>query len=119
HLGHQQQHPPGVRVTWNTMGRGGRHDLDHASVRQASVHCGHYPGPIVRLYGSLAMSLDPALRTRIETLLTTNRVVLFMKGEPAAPQCGFSAKAVGLLGSTGVPYQHVDVLSDPEIREGI
>ncbi len=65
------------------------------------------------------MSLAPALRTRIETLLTTNRVVLFMKGEPAAPQCGFSAKAVGLLGSTGVPYQHVDVLSDPEIREGI
>lgn len=65
------------------------------------------------------MSLDPALRSRIEQLLTTNRVVLFMKGEPAAPQCGFSAKAVGLLGSTGVPYQHVDVLSDPDIREGI
>ena len=65
------------------------------------------------------MSLDPALRSRIEQLLTTNRVVLFMKGEPAAPQCGFSAKAVGLLGATGVKYQHVDVLSDPEIREGI
>ena len=65
------------------------------------------------------MSLDPALRSRIEQLLTTNRVVLFMKGEPGAPQCGFSAKAVGLLGSTGVPYQHVDVLSDAEIREGI
>lgn len=65
------------------------------------------------------MSLDPALRSRIEQLLTTNKVVLFMKGEPAAPQCGFSAKAVGLLGSTGVAYQHVDVLSDPEIREGI
>ncbi len=65
------------------------------------------------------MSLDPALRSRIEQLLTTNRVVLFMKGEPGAPQCGFSAKAVGVLGSTGVAYQHVDVLSDPEIREGI
>ncbi|WP_222565726.1 Grx4 family monothiol glutaredoxin [Novilysobacter antarcticus] len=65
------------------------------------------------------MSLDPALRSRIEELLTNNRVVLFMKGEPAAPQCGFSAKAVGLLGATGVKYQHVDVLSDPEIREGI
>lgn len=65
------------------------------------------------------MSLDPALRSRIEQLLTTNRVVLFMKGEPRAPQCGFSAKAVGLLGSTGVAYQHVDVLSDPDIRDGI
>src|SRR5690606_40481663 len=65
------------------------------------------------------MSLDPALHSRIQSLLDDNKVVLFMKGEPGAPQCGFSAKAVGALGSTGVAYQHVDVLSDPEIREGI
>ena len=65
------------------------------------------------------MSLDPALRERIETLLSTNRIVLFMKGEPRAPQCGFSAKAIGALGALGVDYAHVDVLSDPEIREGI
>lgn len=65
------------------------------------------------------MSLDPALRERIETLLATNRIVLFMKGEPRAPQCGFSAKAIGALGALGVDYAHVDVLSDPEIREGI
>ena len=37
------------------------------------------------------MSLEPALRSRIESLLQSNRVVLFMKGEPRAPQCGFSA----------------------------
>ncbi|MEO5629977.1 MAG: Grx4 family monothiol glutaredoxin [Thermomonas sp.] len=65
------------------------------------------------------MSLDPALRTRIETLLAANPVVLFMKGEPRAPQCGFSAKAISALDATGVPYMHVDVLSDTEIREGI
>ena len=65
------------------------------------------------------MSLDPALRTRIETLLTSNRIVLFMKGEPRAPQCGFSAKAIGALDALGVDYTHVDVLSDPAIREGI
>ena len=65
------------------------------------------------------MSLDPVLQSRIQSLLSDNRVVLFMKGEPAAPQCGFSAKAVGALSATGVTYQHVDVLSDPEIREGI
>ncbi|NUO74776.1 MAG: Grx4 family monothiol glutaredoxin [Lysobacter sp.] len=66
------------------------------------------------------MSLDPALRTRIETLLQSNRVVLFMKGAPNAPQCGFSAKASGALNAL-LPqgYAHVDVLSDPEIREGI
>ncbi|MDQ3206251.1 MAG: Grx4 family monothiol glutaredoxin [Pseudomonadota bacterium] len=65
------------------------------------------------------MSLDPALRTRIETLLGSNRIVLFMKGEPRAPQCGFSAKAIGALGALGVDYTHIDVLTDPDIREGI
>ena len=65
------------------------------------------------------MSLDPALRARIETLLATNPVVLFMKGNPRAPQCGFSSKAVGALDATGAAYAHVDVLADPEIREGI
>ena len=65
------------------------------------------------------MSLDPALQARIRSVLDANRVVLFMKGSPQAPQCGFSAKAVGALADTGVDYAHVDVLSDPEIREGI
>ena len=65
------------------------------------------------------MSLDPTLRARIDTLLAANPVVLFMKGNPNAPQCGFSSKAVGALDATGVDYAHVDVLSDAEIREGI
>lgn len=65
------------------------------------------------------MSLDSALRERIETLLTQNPVVLFMKGMPGAPQCGFSAKASGILDSLGVAYAGVNVLADPEIRDGI
>jgi len=65
------------------------------------------------------MSLDPTLRARIDTLLAANPVVLFMKGNPNAPQCGFSSKAVGALEAAGATYAHVDVLSDPEIREGI
>ena len=65
------------------------------------------------------MSLDPALRARIDALLAANPVVLFMKGSPDAPQCGFSAKAVAALAATGADYAHVDVLADPEIREGI
>ncbi|KRG42308.1 glutaredoxin [Stenotrophomonas panacihumi] len=65
------------------------------------------------------MSLDPALRSRIESLLQSNRVVLFMKGQPGMPQCGFSAKAVGVLDGLGVEYAHVNVLADQEIREGI
>ena len=65
------------------------------------------------------MSLDPALRSRIESLLQSNRVVLFMKGQPTMPQCGFSAKAVGALSTLGVDYAHVNVLADQDIREGI
>lgn len=65
------------------------------------------------------MSLAPALRARIESLLQANRVVLFMKGEPGMPQCGFSAKATGVLNDLGIDYAHVNVLADPEIREGI
>lgn len=65
------------------------------------------------------MSLEPVVRERIETLLTQNPVVLFMKGVPGAPQCGFSAKASGILESLGVEYIGVNVLADPEIREGI
>lgn len=65
------------------------------------------------------MSLDPVLRSRIESLLQSNRVVLFMKGQPTMPQCGFSAKAVGALSALGVDYAHVNVLADQDIREGI
>lgn len=65
------------------------------------------------------MSLDPALRQRIDAIVQANRVVLFMKGEPAAPRCGFSAKASGILSSLLPRYASVDVLADEAIREGI
>ena len=65
------------------------------------------------------MSLDPTLRARIDSLLAANPVVLFMKGNPGAPACGFSSKAVGALDAAGATYAHVDVLQDAEIREGI
>ena len=65
------------------------------------------------------MSLAPDVRHRIDTLLQQHRMVLFMKGEPGAPQCGFSARAVAALDGLGAPYAHVDVLADGAIREGI
>ena len=65
------------------------------------------------------MSLSPETRSRIEAILAQHNVVLFMKGNPQAPQCGFSAKAVGILGGLVPGFGHVDVLADPEIREGI
>ena len=65
------------------------------------------------------MSLAPTTRTRIETLLQQNPVVLFMKGSPQAPQCGFSAAASGMLTELLPDYATVNVLEDAEIREGI
>jgi monothiol glutaredoxin len=65
------------------------------------------------------MSLDPAVRQRIDTLLQSNHVVLFMKGSPDAPRCGFSAKATSILSSLLPAYATVDVLEDADIREGI
>jgi monothiol glutaredoxin len=56
---------------------------------------------------------------RIDTLVKNNDVVLFMKGTPLFPQCGFSSKAIAILDHLGVAYESVDVLQDMEIRTGI
>jgi len=55
----------------------------------------------------------------IEELVKTNKIVLFMKGSPSQPQCGFSANASAVLRTYGKPLAHFDVLSDPEVRQGI
>ncbi len=56
---------------------------------------------------------------RIKTDVVAHDVVLFMKGTPVFPQCGFSASVVQILTQLGVPFKAVDVLKDPEIRQGI
>jgi monothiol glutaredoxin len=56
---------------------------------------------------------------RIDALVKNNNVVLFMKGSPLFPQCGFSSKAIAILDHLGVAYESVDVLQDMEIRAGI
>jgi monothiol glutaredoxin len=60
-----------------------------------------------------------SIAERIKDIIASSDVVLFMKGLPAAPQCGFSAAVVQILASLAVPFKSVDVLSDPQIREGI
>ena len=65
------------------------------------------------------MELDAASRSRIEEILQDNRVVLFMKGTPAQPQCGFSAKTIQMLNMLLPEYATFDVLADADIREGI
>ncbi len=58
-------------------------------------------------------------KERIQTLVTDNVVVLFMKGSPLFPQCGFSSRAIAILDHLNVAYESVDVLQDMEIRQGI
>ncbi len=56
---------------------------------------------------------------RIQTEVTENPVVLYMKGTPVFPQCGFSARVVQILSHVGVPFKGVNVLEDMELRDGI
>jgi monothiol glutaredoxin len=63
-------------------------------------------------------SADP-VQTYLAELVTTHPVVLFMKGTPARPQCGFSAATVDVLRRYDVAVHAVDVLSDPALRQGI
>ena len=59
------------------------------------------------------------IRSRIDAEVKGNPVVLFMKGTPVFPQCGFSAAVVQILSHLGVKFKAIDVLKDPEIRQGI
>ncbi len=63
--------------------------------------------------------MDITVRDRIQQEITDTPVVLFMKGSPVFPQCGFSAAVVQVLSQLGVKFKGVDVLSDPQIRQGI
>ena len=65
------------------------------------------------------MELDESVRQEINDTIQANEVVLFMKGNRRSPQCGFSATVVGILDSMLPEYHTVDVLSAPEIRDGI
>jgi len=59
------------------------------------------------------------VNARIDALVKQSDIVLFMKGTALFPQCGFSSRAVAILDHLGVAFQTVDVLQDPELRQGI
>ena len=63
--------------------------------------------------------MDDQLRKRIADTISRDRIMLFMKGNPAMPQCGFSASVVGILKQTGVPFDSYNILADQELREGL
>jgi monothiol glutaredoxin len=63
--------------------------------------------------------MDTTTHDRIRQQVTENPVVLFMKGTPVFPQCGFSATVVQILSHVGVKFKGIDVLADSSVREGI
>ena len=62
---------------------------------------------------------DQTVIDRIKTDVSSNPVVLYMKGTPVFPQCGFSAAVVQVLSQLGVKFKGIDILSDPPLRQGI
>ncbi len=63
--------------------------------------------------------MDATVSERIRKEITDNDVVLFMKGTPVFPQCGFSAAVVQVLNHLGVKFTGIDVLQDPGLRQGV
>jgi glutaredoxin-related protein len=58
------------------------------------------------------------LNTRLKSLMNQSKVVLFMKGSPEAPRCGFSRKICGILKDQNVEFKHFDILTDESVRQG-
>ena len=63
--------------------------------------------------------MDDQAQAKIGGIVGSNDIVLFMKGTPIFPQCGFSSTAVQILERLGVEFEGVDVLRDPEVRAGV
>jgi monothiol glutaredoxin len=63
--------------------------------------------------------MDSTTRQRIEALIASSPVFVFMKGNKLMPQCGFSNNVVQILTALAVPFETFDVLADPEVRQGI
>ncbi|PSB02831.1 Grx4 family monothiol glutaredoxin [Merismopedia glauca] len=63
--------------------------------------------------------MTPEVQQRIDDLVKQHKILVFMKGNKLMPQCGFSNNVVQILNSLGVSYHTIDILADPEIRQGI
>ena len=63
--------------------------------------------------------MDSNLRSKIESLINSSPIIVFMKGTKLMPQCGFSNNVVQILNSLGMNFETFDVLSDMEVRQGI
>lgn len=95
--------------------------LDRAHVQpQARTTAKEDRVPSSQGHGLQASDNHPdALNRRLEGLVQASDVMLFMKGTPGSPQCGFSAKVVDALQEQGIPFGHYDILTDEDVRQGL
>ncbi|NJN31250.1 MAG: Grx4 family monothiol glutaredoxin [Synechococcales cyanobacterium RM1_1_8] len=63
--------------------------------------------------------MTPELKAKLDRLVQDNKIMVFMKGNKLMPQCGFSNNVVQILSALSVPFETVNVLEEPEIRQGI
>ncbi len=63
--------------------------------------------------------MTPELKERIDTIVNSSKIVVFMKGNKLMPQCGFSNNVVQIMNVLGVPFETFDVLDDDDVRQGI
>jgi monothiol glutaredoxin len=63
--------------------------------------------------------MTPELKERIDNLIHQNKIMVFMKGTKLMPMCGFSNNVVQILNTLGVPFETLNILDDPEIRQGV
>ena len=63
--------------------------------------------------------MEQNIKDKIENIIKDNEILLFMKGTPHQPNCGFSAKVVQILIEVGKPFSYVDVLADPDVRANL
>lgn len=75
--------------------------------------------PEASIGGNEELARPQSAQDLIQELVENNPVVIFMKGIPDQPMCGFSARASAILGSYGKPFHAINVLMDPEIRQGV
>jgi monothiol glutaredoxin len=68
---------------------------------------------------TMSETLTPEIKSKIDAIVSQDKIVVFMKGNKLMPQCGFSNNVVQILNILGVPFQTFDVLSDYEVRQGI
>jgi monothiol glutaredoxin len=69
--------------------------------------------------GASKAAMDDAFKARIDDLLQKNKVLLFVKGTKSFPQCGFSQAVINIFKEIGAPFETVNVLADPEVRNGM